>query len=83
MVVPVVAYADYFGRRSLAAIRGVTEAFVSLGQAIGAVFSGLIFDFTGSYHYAFATLAVLGFATMLVLLLAKPPLPTPVQVQGR
>ena len=83
LVVPVVAYADYFGRRSLAAIRGVTEPFVSLGQAIGAVFSGLIFDFTGSYHYAFATLAVLGFATMLVLLLAKPPLPTPVQAQGR
>ena len=81
LVVPVVAYADYFGRRSLGAIRGVTEPFVSLGQAIGAVFSGLIFDFTGSYHYAFAILAGLGFATMFLLLLAKPPLPTPAQTQ--
>jgi len=81
LVVPVVAYADYYGRRSLAAIRGVTEPFVSLGQAIGAVFSGLIFDSTGSYHYAFASLAVLGFATMNVLLVAKPPRPTSVQAQ--
>lgn len=73
LVVPVVAYADYFGRRSLSAIRGVTEPFVSLGQAIGALFSGIIYDLTGSYKDAFLVLAILGFATIAMLLLTRPP----------
>ena len=73
LVVPVVAYANYFGRQSLSAIRGVTEPFVSLGQAIGALFSGIIFDVTGSYKYAFIALAVLGFATIVILLLTRAP----------
>jgi OFA family oxalate/formate antiporter-like MFS transporter len=74
LVVPPVAYADYFGRRSLGAIRGVTEPFTSLGQAIGAVASGAVFDATGSYHMAFLAFAALGAATMVTLMLAKPPL---------
>ncbi len=73
LVVPVVAYADYFGRRSLSAIRGVTEPFVSLGQAIGAVFSGIVYDLTGSYKDAFIVLAILGFATIAMLLLTRAP----------
>ena len=73
LVVPAVAYADYFGRNSLGAIRGATEPFVSLGQAIGAVFSGLVFDRTGSYYFSFIVLASLGFATIVILLLTKPP----------
>ena len=73
LVVPAVAYANYFGRRSIGVIRGVTEPFVSLGQAIGAVFSGLVFDITGSYHFAFITLAVFGIAAIGLILLTKPP----------
>ena len=73
LVVPAVAYANYFGRQSIGAIRGITEPFVSLGQAVGAVFSGLVFDLTGSYHAAFITLAVLGVATIGLILLTKPP----------
>lgn len=73
LVVPVVAYANYFGRRSLSAIRGVTEPFVSLGQAIGAVFSGIIYDLTGSYKDAFIVLSILGFATIAMLLMARAP----------
>ena len=72
-MVPVVAYANYFGRRSLSAIRGVTEPFVSLGQAIGALFSGIIYDTTGSYKDAFIVLSVLGFATIAMLLLTRAP----------
>ncbi len=78
LVVPVVAYANYFGRQSLSAIRGVTEPFVSLGQAIGAVFSGVIYDVTGSYKDAFIVLAILGFATIGMLLLTRAPRRTPV-----
>jgi MFS family permease len=73
LVVPVVAYANYFGRQSLSAIRGVTEPFVSLGQAIGAVFSGIIYDVTGSYKDAFLILGILGFATIAMLLATRAP----------
>jgi len=73
LVVPVVAYANYFGRRSLSAIRGVTEPFVSLGQAIGALFSGIIYDVTGSYKDAFLILAILGFGTIAMLLATREP----------
>ncbi len=74
LVVPPVAYANFFGRQSLGAIRGVTEPFTSLGQAIGAVASGLVFQFAGgSYTIAFVAYAVLGALTAAALLLARPP----------
>jgi sugar phosphate permease len=73
LVVPAVAYANFFGRQSLGAIRGVTEPFTSLGQAIGAVASGLVFQVAGSYEIAFIIYAVLGAITGLALLLARPP----------
>ncbi|MAN94626.1 MAG: hypothetical protein CL700_10550 [Chloroflexi bacterium] len=73
LVVPVVAYANYFGRRSLSVIRGVTEPLVSLGQAIGALFSGIIYDVTGSYKDAFLILAILGLATIAMLLATREP----------
>ena len=73
LAVPPVAYADYFGRRSLGTIRGVTEPFASLGQAIGALVSGAIFDLTGRYYMAFIVFAVLGALTAVITLMAKPP----------
>lgn len=73
LVIPPVAYANYFGRRSLGAVRGITEPFASLGQAIGAVISGAVFDITGSYASAFAAFAVMGGLTTVVLLLTRPP----------
>ena len=74
LVVPPVAYANFFGRQSLGTIRGVTEPFTSLGQAIGAVASGLVFQFTGgSYVIAFIIYTALGVLTAAALLLARPP----------
>lgn len=73
LVVPAVAYANFFGRQSLGTIRGVTEPFTSLGQAIGAVASGLVFQLAGGYGIAFIIYAVLGAITALALLLARPP----------
>ena len=46
---------------------------MSLGQAIGAVFSGIIYDVTGSYKDAFLILSILGFATIGMLLLTRAP----------
>ena len=73
LVVPPVAAATYFGRRSLGTIRGFTESFVSLGQAIGAVFSGVVFEVTGSYTAAFLCFLVLGLLTVFLILFIKPP----------
>ena len=73
LVVPAVAYANFFGRQSLGTIRGVTEPFTSLGQAIGAVASGLVYQLAGGYGIAFIIYAVLGGITALALLLARPP----------
>jgi MFS family permease len=75
LVVPPVAYADYFGRRSLGTIRGVAEPFNSLGQAIGAVFSGAIFDATDSYHAALWSFAAIGVIASVALSFARPPKP--------
>ena len=72
--VPPVAYADYYGRRSLGAIRGVTEPFTSLEQAIGTVAAGLVFDLTGSYDIALTVFASLGGLTAVALLFARPPM---------
>ena len=74
LVVPAVAYANFFGRESLGRIRGVTEPFTSLGQAIGAVASGLIFQWAdGSYTGAFAAYTVLAIITAGALLLVRRP----------
>ena len=80
--VPPVGYADYYGRRSLGVIRGVTEPLTSFGQAIGAVAAGLIFDFTDSYQLAFLAFAVMGgLATVLVLFARPPRRPAPAEGQ--
>ena len=73
LVVPPVAYANFFGRQSLGRIRGVTEPFTSLGQAIGAVASGLIFQLAGTYTGAFAGYAGLAVVTAGALLLVRRP----------
>ena len=80
--VPPVAYADYYGRRSLGVIRGVTEPFTSLEQAVGAVAAGIVFDFTGSYNIALVSFAALGVLTAIAILFAKPPGQAPVQSSG-
>lgn len=71
--VPPVAYADYYGRRSLGAIRGVAEPLTSGGQAVGAVAAGAAFDLTGNYQIAFVAFAILGALTMVMVQLARPP----------
>ncbi len=73
LVVPPVAFANYFGRSSIGVIRGVTEPFASGGQALAVLFSGIIFDWRGSYHAAYLTFAVLGAVTALILLFTRPP----------
>ena len=71
--VPPVGYADYYGRRSLGVIRGVTEPLTTFGQAIGAVAAGIVFDFTESYKFAFIAFAMMGGLATVLVLFARPP----------
>ena len=72
-VIPPVAYASYFGRRSIGNIRGVGETGVQIGQTMGPVLSGLAFDINGSYQVAFLTFAVLALIGAGLISLSKPP----------
>ena len=71
--VPPVGYADYYGRRSLGVIRGVTEPLTTFGQAIGAIVAGIVFDYTGSYQLAFTAFAIMGGLATVLVLFARPP----------
>ncbi len=73
LVVPPVVTADYFGRGSLGSIRGVLEPFVGIGQAIGALSAGIIFDVTDSYTAAFPTFTVVAALAAGVLIFIRPP----------
>jgi MFS family permease len=68
-----IAWADYFGRSSYGAIRGVALAFQVAGQALGPVLSGALRDATGDYGASVGTFAGLALAGAVMALVAKAP----------
>ncbi|HTC08875.1 MAG TPA: MFS transporter [Acetobacteraceae bacterium] len=70
---PPVAWADYFGRRSYGAIRGVALPFQVLAQAAGPLLSGIMRDATGNYTVSLITFATLSVLAVAAALLALPP----------
>ena len=75
LTVPPVAYADYYGRRSLGTIRGITEPFTTFGQAVGVMIPGLVFDYItdGDYMPFFFAAGTVGILTALISLFATQP----------
>lgn len=75
LTVPPVAYADYYGRRSLGTIRGITEPFTTFGQAVGVMIPGLVFDYISGESYLpfFYAAGVVGLLTAVIVLFAAPP----------
>lgn len=70
------AWADYFGRESYGAIRGVALSLQVLAQAVGPLLSGVLRDWSGAYTLsleAFAGLAALAAVTALAA--RRPPYP--------
>ncbi|MFN8533438.1 MAG: MFS transporter [Dehalococcoidia bacterium] len=60
-------WAEYFGRGSLGAIRGITMPVQLMGNALGPFAAALAFDLTGSYAIpftAFVVVSILGIITM-------------------
>ena len=73
LVILPVAWADYFGRKSFGAIRGVALSIQVGAQASGPLMSGILRDYTGNYTASlvlFATLSLLG---ALAALLTRAP----------
>lgn len=72
-VIPAVVYADYYGRASLGAIRGLGETGVLIGQSTGPLLAGLVFDLRGSYTPIFLAFAAIAAAGSLLVLHARRP----------
>jgi len=68
-----VAWADYFGRDSFGAIRGVVLSVQTLAQAAGPVLSGALRDWSGSYTLSLTLFGSLGVLATLVALVATRP----------
>ena len=72
------AWADYYGRQYLGSIRGVTLPVQLVGQAMGPIIAGFMYDATDSYNHSFIGFAILVFLMGLLVLNAVPPgRPTP------
>ncbi len=67
------AWADYFGRASFGAIRGVALSLQVTAQACGPLISGLLRDTSGSYVLSLTFFAALSFFSALVAFLVRPP----------
>jgi MFS family permease len=65
--------ADYFGRRSIGMIIGMSSLITVFGQIGGPLVAGAFADWTGNYRAGFTLLAVLAGLGSLFFLLAKPP----------
>ena len=68
-----VAWADYFGRASFGAIRGVVLSAQVLAQAAGPLLSGVLRDLTGSYRLSLECFAILAGLSILAALAAVRP----------
>jgi len=68
-----IAWAEFFGRGSFGAIRGVALTVQVSAQAAGPVLSALLRDATGRYDASLATFAAMSAAALAAALLAHPP----------
>jgi MFS family permease len=68
--------ADYFGRRSIGMILGVSATIGAIGQTVGPVIAGVLGDVTGDYELGFTVICGMSVIGAIVFFLAKPP-PSP------
>ena len=72
-----IAWADYFGRRSYGAIRGVALSIQVLAQASGPLLSGILRDWSGNYDLSLYSFVGLSGLSILAALLARQPAAAP------
>ncbi len=65
--------ADYFGRRAIGKILGVSALIVAIGQVCGPMIAGAMADATGDYRLGMTVLACVAAAGSLMFLAARSP----------
>jgi len=65
--------ADYFGRKAIGQILGVSAAIIALGQIAGPMVAGILADMTGDYRTGFTVLAVLAGLGSITFIQATQP----------
>ena len=65
--------ADYFGRRSIGMIMGLSAVIIAVGQIGGPMVAGGFADLTGDYRTGFTLLALIAAAGSLAFVTATPP----------
>ena len=68
-----IAWADYYGRASYGAIRGIALSVQVLAQASGPLLSGILRDWSGSYTLSLWCFVTLSCLSVVVALLARRP----------
>ena len=68
-----VAWADYFGRESYGAIRGVALSLQVTAQAAGPLASGLLRDWSGTYTDSLLLFGILASLAVMVALATRKP----------
>ena len=71
--VSMIVWADYYGRGSIGAIRGITAPIQMTTNALGPLVAALTFDFTGSYGLIFWAFVIICFGSSGLWLLATRP----------
>ena len=73
LTIPPLAWADYFGRKSFGAIRGVALSVQVTAQASGPMISAVLRDWTGDYVLSLQVFAVISVVAALAIWCARPP----------
>lgn len=79
MLLPM-AWADYFGRESYGAIRGVALSLQVTAQAAGPLVSGMLRDWSGTYTDSLLLFGALGALAVIAALAARQPRLRAIQV---
>lgn len=72
-----VLWAQYFGRRYLGGIRGLSLLFQTLGNAFGPLLVALIYDISNTYSWAFLMAVIILVIIFINMYLTKPPVLSP------
>jgi MFS family permease len=73
--------ADYFGRRSIGMIMGLSAVIIAVGQVCGPMVAGALADLTGNYRTGFTVLALVAATGAVAFAVATPP-PRPGPASG-
>ena len=65
----------YFGRKAYGSIQGTSQIIISPASLLAPVYTGWVYENTGSYITAFITLAIIAFFGFFLICLTRPPKP--------